>query len=167
MLSIQVCLKPARGANAEVTQVYKDISRVAYNIARSGGRIATEVFTNYVYRTFETEGFGHWAELTDRTNIERIRLGFPWAHPILIRTGKLMRSLTTSIKRSTTRHSTRNITFRLATTDDRFERLQEGDLASNLPPRPMVPESREAQQHVCKLIEQRFVDAIDQYILGS
>jgi len=43
---------------------------------------------------FDTEREGTWAPLAEYTVQERLRLGFPGEHPILVRTGRLMRSFT-------------------------------------------------------------------------
>lgn len=55
------------------------------------------VFQGVVAKAFASEGAStgaDWPELAPSTNADRMRQGFPPAHPILQRTGKLMRALT-------------------------------------------------------------------------
>jgi hypothetical protein len=55
------------------------------------------IFRGIVAKAFATEGGSTgapWAPLAPRTQADRKRQGFPPAHPILQRTGKLMRALT-------------------------------------------------------------------------
>jgi hypothetical protein len=57
-----------------------------------------EAFQAIVARAFSSEGASTgapWAQLKPRTQLDRKRHGFPPAHPILQRTGKLQRALTT------------------------------------------------------------------------
>jgi hypothetical protein len=57
-----------------------------------------EAFQAIVARAFSSEGASTgapWAQLKPRTQLDRQRHGFPPAHPILQRTGKLQRALTT------------------------------------------------------------------------
>jgi hypothetical protein len=57
-----------------------------------------EAFQAIVARAFSSEGASTgapWAQLKPRTQLDRKRQGFPPAHPILQRTGKLQRALTT------------------------------------------------------------------------
>jgi hypothetical protein len=55
-----------------------------------------KTFREIMAKSFATEGRSTgaaWPELVDTTQAERRRLGFPPAHPILERTGKLKRAL--------------------------------------------------------------------------
>jgi phage gpG-like protein len=55
------------------------------------------VFQQIVAKAFESEGASTgapWPQLAKRTQQDRVRQGFPPAHPILQRTQKLMRALT-------------------------------------------------------------------------
>lgn len=55
------------------------------------------IFRGIIAKAFASEGASTgapWAPLAPSTQAERKRLGFPPAHPILQRTGKLMRALT-------------------------------------------------------------------------
>jgi hypothetical protein len=57
-----------------------------------------EAFQAIVARAFATEGASTgapWPQLARRTQMQRARLGFPPAHPILERRGTLKRALTT------------------------------------------------------------------------
>jgi hypothetical protein len=57
-----------------------------------------EVFQAIVARAFATEGASTgapWPQLAKRTQMQRAKLGFPPAHPILERRGTLKRALTT------------------------------------------------------------------------
>lgn len=56
-----------------------------------------QVFQGIVAKAFDSEGGSTgapWAPLTPSTNADRVRKGFPPAHPILQRSGKLRRALT-------------------------------------------------------------------------
>jgi hypothetical protein len=56
-----------------------------------------EIFRRIVAKAFETEGASTgapWPQLKPRTQADRKRLGLPPAHPILQRTGALLRALT-------------------------------------------------------------------------
>jgi hypothetical protein len=91
-------------------------------------------------RNFSEEGYpDKWAQLRPRTIAERLALGFPPAHPILVRTGDLMRSVTQlghARNASEMKRGRAQLTLTLSSSDPRFARLSGG--ADNMAARPMV-----------------------------
>jgi hypothetical protein len=80
-----------------VDRVLLGLEERASNIAPVWPKVV-EVFQSIVARAFATEGASTgapWAPLAKRTQVERAKLGYPPAHPILERRGTLKRALTT------------------------------------------------------------------------
>lgn len=81
----------------EVDRVLAGIEERSQDVSPAWPKVV-EAFQAIMVRSFATEGGSTgapWAQLKRRTQVERARLGFPPAHPILERTGKLKRALTT------------------------------------------------------------------------
>jgi hypothetical protein len=91
-------------------------------------------------RNFAEEGYpDKWAQLRPRTVTERRKLGFGPAHPILVRTGDLMRGVTQvghAHNISELKRRGAVLTLTLSSSDERFGRLSGGD--ETMAARPMV-----------------------------
>lgn len=91
-------------------------------------------------RIFKEEGPG-WMKLSQRTQSERKRAGFPPDHPILIRTGDLYKELTSKSHPNHVEVITtgKNARIRIGGSSQKFVRNQGGDKFLNIPSRPMLP----------------------------
>lgn len=92
-----------------------------------------------VTRVFGKEGPG-WAPLAPRTVNERVKAGFQGRHPILQRTGDLMKELT---QRMHPKHvevvlTGKHARIEISGSSKKFLQNQMGNPATHLPARPMV-----------------------------
>jgi hypothetical protein len=81
----------------EVDRMLQGIESRSQDVSPAWPKVV-EAFQTIVARAFSSEGASTgapWAQLKPRTHLDRKRQGFPPAHPILQRTGKLQRALTT------------------------------------------------------------------------
>jgi hypothetical protein len=82
---------------AVVDRLLQGIEDRSRDVGPAWARVV-EAFQAIVARAFATEGASTgapWPQLKPRTQLERQRLGYPPAHPILERRGTLKRALTT------------------------------------------------------------------------
>lgn len=119
---------------------------------------------------FDREGIPPWAFLALPTVKQRIRLGFPGTHPILVRTGELRASLITrghphGIEVIQQRGG--NVTIVLGTTDPRFGVLHAGYKDKSIPARPMIPEGAFMQDLMTRAETGILVHRFDEVIKGS
>lgn len=106
---------------------------------------ALEAIADYVrgvmiVRTFKEEGPG-WAPLRPRTVRERIQKGYSGEHPILVRSGDLLKELT---DRSHPKHIEvvkvgKNARVEVGGSSTKFVENQLGKSSQHLPARPMIP----------------------------
>lgn len=106
---------------------------------------------------FESEGIGadRWHELAAYTVYERLRLGFPGEHPILVRTGALRASLTDETSLALEERRAGDCSATIGTSDPRFIWHQEG--TPNMPARPMWPVEGSAY-------ERAFLESIERLV---
>lgn len=108
-------------------------------VARIGGDALRRAFAE----NFSSEGHGEWAPLSEATTVpERIALGYPGRHPILVREGDLRESVT-NLGHPLHVEEMQNwgggrLTLSLSSEDPRYERLHFGDEDEKLPARPMM-----------------------------
>lgn len=93
-----------------------------------------------------------WAPLAPRTRKERQRLGYPAAHPIMFRTGRLYHG----IQLAKTGPDEREI----QSDDERIVPLQYGVNTRNLPPRIMLGFGAEDETAIDRLLLKRFAGAL-------
>lgn len=83
-----------------VNRVLQGIEERAQNLSGAWPEVV-KVFRAQMARAFATEGTstdkGAWKGLAASTQADRVRAGFPAAHPILERTGRLRRALTEEV----------------------------------------------------------------------
>lgn len=86
--------KPAYDASADrVARILKTIEDTIQDLREGWERVVPIVLAS-IRQNFTVEGRPAWAPLAPRTRAERSRQGFDPAHPILVRTGELMREAT-------------------------------------------------------------------------
>lgn len=81
----------------EVDRMLQGIEQRSQDVSPAWPQVV-EAFQAIVARAFSSEGGSTgapWPQLARSTQLQRKRLGLPPAHPILVRSGKLMRALTT------------------------------------------------------------------------
>lgn len=108
-------------------------------VQRLGGDALRRAFAE----NFSSEGHGSWAQLSEATTVpERIALGYPGRHPILVREGDLRESATNPGHplhvEEMQNYGGGRLTLSLGSDDPRYERLHFGDEDEKLPDRPMM-----------------------------
>lgn len=119
---------------------------------------------------FEREGIPPWTFLALPTVKQRIRLGFPGTHPILVRTGELRASLTARGHPhgiEVVQAQGGDVSIVLGTTDPRFGVLHAGYRARNIPARPMLPEGSFAEALLVRAETDILVPRFDEVIRGD
>jgi len=169
---VRIVLTPTAESVAALNEVFDNFAKLPQRFAEKAFEPAFEVYATAVRDIFSAEGPG-WERLKPMTMEERAILGYGAEHPILVREGELLRSLTElnnpqhtiyvpSAWGETEPHVTGSTLdesafagddqwFSFGTLDDRFEAL---DFR-----RPMVPGANE-QQGIGQAIEQRLVALI-------
>jgi hypothetical protein len=115
-----------------------------------------QAFQAITARAFASEGASTgaaWAPLTPATQRDRVRQGFPAAHPILQRTGKLMRALTLG-EGAYASMTASALTYRLSSEVDYFKYHQSNRARTKLPRRAPVlltADDRTALMHPVRL----------------
>lgn len=136
-------LSPTRKSKAEFHRVFARLERLPQIVADELVRPLIDFVREVgISEIFDREGIPSWALLALPTVKQRIRLGFPGTHPILVRTGSLRASLTERghpHNIEVIQKQGGNVTMILGTTDPRFGVLHAGWPARHIPARPMLP----------------------------
>lgn len=128
--------------------------------------VADYITKTTIPRTFKAEGPG-WRQLSKRTQHERAAKGYDPKHPILVRSGDLLKELT---DKSHPNHIEIIRTGQYARvtvggSSEKFIRNQLGNQSLNIPSRPMMPGkgrplSPDDDQAIRKLITQKIQEAM-------
>lgn len=129
--------KAAMAAVVHRLAPYKNISRLFKPALEE---VADYVREEMIPDTFHSEGPG-WPQLAHRTQHERQKAGYPPRHPILKRTGDLMKELT---EKSHPNHieiikTGRFARIEIGGSSKKFIENQLGLKSARLPARPMIP----------------------------
>ncbi len=140
---LKMTLSPTKRSIKEFHSVFTSLEQlpqiVADELVRPLIDFVREVGINEI---FDREGIPSWALLALPTVKQRLRLGFPGTHPILVRTGSLRASLTERghpHNIEVIQKQGGNVMMVLGTTDPRFGVLHAGWPARRIPARPMLP----------------------------
>ncbi len=143
MSPIRFVLRVNKDVLAGMEQVLGDLEAGITLTQKEAPPVALDLAAKEVEHVFEIEGNPQWTALATDTQKERRRLGFGAAHPILIRTGSLLRALTDPASpqhvRRLREYAKRTVGV-MGTTDFRYPILQWGTDDDRIPPRWMWPE---------------------------
>ncbi len=176
---MRIILEPTAESREALDGVFYRIEGALKMLAEEAVPLAWSAYAGAIQEIFAQEGPG-WENLAARTQTERFGLGYSPAHPILVREGYLLHSLTDLEFGPQTVYephisgagelfaepiatgldweivqSGGDVFFQAGTMDERFIALQEG--TSNMPGRPMLPEG---------VLEQQVIDEIDRRLVA-
>lgn len=158
---IRITLKPTQSSRQTFERLITPLEQIATRLERPVERIGGDAIRRAFAENFATEGQGGWPALSDAWTVpERRALGYAGEHPILKRTGQLMRSVT---ERGHPLHTSQVIptgsgrfTVEIGSEDIRYNMLHFGGrtaLGTVIPARPMaILHGHQAQQVADALI---------------
>lgn len=147
----------------ETERVFSDLDRLFHSLSRpstSDLRPVSAAVRRGFADNFEGEeagDLGHWDALAERTIQERIALGFPGEHPILVRTGDYARSWTDAGNPDHIEDLDSDgfgFVLNIGSQDERVEALELG--TDIMPARPVSYLSRRAEQRIGDALDDMF-----------
>ena len=163
---MRITLRPTPESIRQFDRLIAPLERISARLEGPMERVGGDAIRQAFAQNFSSEGQGGWPQLSEAWTVpERRRLGYAGEHPILKRTGSLMRSVTerghplhTSEVRQT---GAGRFTVEIGSEDRRYNLLHFGGrtaLGTVIPARPMAilwPQQEEQ-------IEQALIWAADQ-----
>ena len=156
MLRVEIIQRPD---TTLIRRLVRDLTSDAFSGAlRMNAEIITEIFAD--------EGHPSWKPLAEKTQRIRASLGYGSQHPILFRTGSLLKALTKSpvveiVKVSGGKQ------MQVGVEDDRFYDLNFGNRSENLPARPMLPAGEDEKRLCINVLDDIPMELIDSYKLDT
>jgi len=156
MLQVEIIQRPDEMV---IRRLVDDLTDQTFSGAlRVNAEIITEIFAD--------EGHPSWRPLAPKTQRIRASLGYGSQHPILFRTGSLLKALTKSpvveiVKVSGGKQ------MQVGVEDDRFYDLNFGNRSENLPARPMLPAGEDEKRLRINVLDDIPMELIDSYKLDT
>ena len=156
MLQVEIIQRPD---TTLIRRLVRDLTSDAFSGAlRMNAEIITEIFAD--------EGHPSWKPLAEKTQRIRASLGYGSQHPILYRTGSLLKAITkTPIIEIVKVGGGKEM--QVGVEDYRFYDLNFGNKSENLPARPMLPAGDDEKRLRLDVLDDIPTKLIDSFDLDS